>query len=68
MESKSRLTVDTQRGTTLLEYALTVIIIAIIAIASLRFVGMEIRDSLIAGGGTISTMNNDDEGKANLPL
>ncbi len=68
MESKSWLTVNTQQGTTLIEYALTVVLIGVIAITSIRYVGTEVRDSLIAGGGTISTMNNKDEDNANQPI
>ena len=50
-----------QRGSTLVEYGLTVLLIAYIAITALSQVGMQVRDTFIAGGGTISTMNNIDD-------
>lgn len=53
---------SSQQGSALIDYALIVILIAIIALGALRQVGAQVSETLsIAGGGTVSTMNNDQE-------
>lgn len=61
MKSNRQHKESSQRGASLVEYAFCVLLLIITAFSAVTYVGAEIRETFIAGGGTVSTMNNDDD-------
>ena len=58
MQAKTRRRYCTERGTTIAEYTLTVLLLAMVAITAIRYVGAEANKTLIASGGTLTSMSN----------
>lgn len=49
-----------QRGATFVEYALLIALIGLVTASAAHAVGRKISDIFVAGGGSMSTMTDDD--------